>query len=80
MTATLAEDRADFETIVNGSYRFVNESPSRVPLTDWYDTGTGKQQGFQARSVVGGLFVRMLADPVLRAKYSGRGLTQGPAR
>ncbi len=71
-TATLADNPADFEKIVAPAYRFANESPTRVPLTDWYDTVTGKQQGFQARSVVGGLFVKMLSDPALWKKYAGR--------
>ncbi|WP_299092495.1 DUF5127 domain-containing protein [uncultured Metabacillus sp.] len=39
---------------------FLNESPSRVPFTDWYDTITGKQINFQNRSVVGGLFIKFL--------------------
>ena len=69
-TATLAGNAADFEKIVAPAWQFANDSASRVPLTDWYDTKTAKQQGFQARSVVGGLFVKMLADPAMWKKYS----------
>jgi len=69
-TATLADNRADFDNLVAPAWRFANESPSRVPLTDWYDTVTGKQQGFQARSVVGGLFIKMLADPGTWKKWA----------
>ena len=69
-TATLAENRADFEKLVAPAYQFTNESPSRVPLTDWYDTVSAKQQGFQARSVVGGLFIKMLAEPGMWEKWA----------
>ena len=75
-TATLAESREDFEALMAPAYRFANESPSRVPLTDWYDTVTAKQQGFQARSVVGGLFIKMLAEPAVWKKYAERGTGQ----
>jgi hypothetical protein len=71
-TATMAENRADFDKLVGPAWKFTNESPSRVPLTDWYDTATGKQQGFQARSVVGGLFIKMLSDPAMWKKWSAR--------
>jgi hypothetical protein len=71
-TATLAESDEDFKTLVAPVYRFVNESPSRVPLTDWYGTVSGKQVGFQARSVVGGVYVKMLADPAVWKKWSAR--------
>jgi len=75
-TATLAGQPADFQKLAAAAYRFANESSSRVPLTDWYDTVTGKQQGFQARSVVGGVFIKMLADPEIWKKYAGRALAQ----
>jgi hypothetical protein len=73
-TATLADNQADFEKLVSPAYQFANDSESRVPLTDWFDTVTAKQQGFQARSVVGGLFIKMLADPAMWKKYAGRAM------
>jgi Domain of unknown function (DUF4965)/Domain of unknown function (DUF1793)/Domain of unknown function (DUF5127)/Domain of unknown function (DUF4964) len=78
-TATLAESGADFEKIVAPAYQFANDSASRVPLTDWYDTVMAGQQGFQARSVVGGLFIKMLADPALWKKYASRALDRPAA-
>jgi hypothetical protein len=72
----LASSQKQFQLFFEPAYRFANESPSRVPLTDWYDTKTGKQVGFQARSVVGGLFIRMLDDPAMWKRYADKALRQ----
>ncbi len=70
-TATLTGKRDDFEVIVDPIVAFLNASPSRVPMSDWYDTVSAKQEGFQARSVVGGVFIKML-DSSMWAKYAKR--------
>jgi hypothetical protein len=61
-TATLADNEADFQKFVHPIYRFATETENRVPLSDWHETTNGKMTGFQARSVVGGYFIKMLAD------------------
>ncbi len=61
-SATLADNDADFRAIAGPAYRFANETPGRVPLSDWYWTQDSKQLNFQARSVVGGVFIKLLAD------------------
>ncbi|MEK3888268.1 glutaminase family protein [Bacillus sp. FSL K6-3431] len=58
--ASMAKSKDDFEQMITPLWNFLNESPSRVPFTDWYDTVTGKQIGFQNRSVVGGIFIKLL--------------------
>ncbi len=71
-TATLAEQQSDFEDFISRACDFADQTSNRVPLTDWYDTKTAKQQGFQARSVVGGIFIKMLSSPELWQKWLSR--------
>lgn len=68
-TATLTTNPSDFSMLVQPIGKWVNETTSRVPLTDWYDTKTGKQSGFQARSVVGGVYMKLLANEALAKKW-----------
>jgi hypothetical protein len=81
-TAVLAESPQDFSALVDPAYEFARQSPDRVPLTDWYETEDarqhtwgprdGQRHGFQARSVVGGVFIKLLADPALARKWIAR--------
>lgn len=59
-TATLTDNKQDWNAFVQPLYKFAAESSSRVPLSDWHETTDGKQVGFQARSVVGGYFIKLL--------------------
>ncbi len=61
-TATLANDKATFEQFIKPVYLFMNKTTDRVPMSDWVFTDRPNQRGFQARSVVGGYFIKMLED------------------
>ncbi|WP_286860821.1 glutaminase family protein [Proteiniphilum sp. UBA5510] len=65
-TATLTGDRDDFNALVDLVYKYANETPSRVPLSDWHDTVTAERMNFKARSVVGGYFLKMLEDKLIK--------------
>lgn len=63
-TATLAHDQDQFANLSRNVASWADQSTSRVPLTDYYDTESGRQVRFQARSVVGGIFIKALMTTV----------------
>lgn len=60
--ACLTDDATLLRDWTDRIVRYANETPNRVPLSDLYFAESGRKVGFQARSVVGGLFVALLAD------------------
>lgn len=71
-TITLTKDSKQADDLMHRIVTWLDATPSRVPTTDWYDTITGKQQGFQARSVVGGIFIRALVNREVASRWKTR--------
>lgn len=61
-TATMTKNEADFHEFIDPVVAYVNDTPQRVPLSDWYFTDSARQRGFKARSAVGGFWAPMLKD------------------
>lgn len=55
-TAASIDDKDVRQLLIDSVYKFATTSNARVPFSDWYDTVSGQQQGFQARPVQGGMF------------------------
>lgn len=75
-TATLTQNRADFEDLVSHVVAFLNATPDRSPMTDWYQTKSARKVGFTGRPVVGGVFLPMLYDRAVWHKYAKRDKTR----
>ncbi len=61
-TATMAESMEDFQAFIKPVYLFQNETTDRIPMSDWIQTENTRHAGFQARSVVGGYYIKLLRD------------------
>ena len=61
-TACLAPGDEEFDDFIKPLWNCYHLTPSRVPMTDWYDTITSEVVGFRHRSVQGGLFIKLMAD------------------
>ena len=66
-TATMCQSKKDFERYIAPLWKAYDSSPSRVPMTDWYDTKSAYQISFQHRSVQGGLFMKMFSEETKKA-------------
>ena len=65
-TASLTGDMNDFNALVDNVYKYANETKSRVPISDWHDTKTAERMNFKARSVVGGYYMKLLEQKLIK--------------
>ena len=61
-TADMADDKKSFLKFVHPIWDYINETTSRVPISDWSETKLGTMVGFKARSVIGGYWMRVLSN------------------
>jgi len=59
-SATMADNPETFQKLINPLHLYITETPDRVPMSDWYGTKDAVKTGFQARSVVGAYFIKLL--------------------
>jgi hypothetical protein len=69
-SATLADNQADFESIVSPAYDYINQTTTRDPIADSYETDNLGSGGMHARPVVGGFFIKMLTDRAVWSKWA----------
>lgn len=67
--ASLRPNTVYFHELVNLVYKFLNDTPSRVPMADFYWTQNGYETGMFARSVVGGVFMTVLTNKTIWNKW-----------
>jgi hypothetical protein len=70
--ASLSDNQADFEAIVDPFYDYLNTTKARDPIADSYQTDDVNSGGMHARPVVGGFFIKMLTEPELWKKWASR--------
>ena len=61
-TAAMSSDLETFKKFIDPLYKYINETTSRVPISDWHHTDSGEWVGFKARSVIGGYWMQVLMD------------------
>ncbi len=61
-TTVMTNDAEYTDLVYQSIQRMICESLDRVPITDWYYTSDAQQAAFQARSVLGGLYINLVAE------------------
>ncbi|WP_245553321.1 glutaminase domain-containing protein [Echinicola vietnamensis] len=65
-TAAMADDEEAEKTLIKPMFTYINKTPNRIPVSDWHETTNAESVGFRARSVVGGYWMPVLKDQLLK--------------
>jgi len=60
--ATMTDKQEDFEALIAPLRRYLEETPSRVAYSDWYDTVSARVMNFKNRTVQGAMFLPFLKE------------------
>ncbi len=63
--ASMADTDEEFQSYMTPMWNYVNETPTRVPLSDLHNAVTGERHGFMARPVVAGYWMKVLMEKYL---------------
>ena len=66
-----ADLQSQRNTLINTLWKYINETKSRVPVSDNHNVKSGSQAMFQARSVVGGYWMRVFVNQFSQDVYTG---------
>ena len=58
----LSDSKEGFEEFIAPMWLGYHLTPSRVPMNDFYDTVTSLAMGCRHRTVVGGLYLKLLEE------------------
>lgn len=75
--AAMTESSAEMDKYVSPIWNYINRTTSRVPVSDNHYCDSGKQAMFQARSVVGGYWMKVFMDKILSGQI-GTGINAIP--
>lgn len=70
-TMGFAETETQKKKLSDLLWKYINETTSRVPVSDNHNVKTGKQAMFQARSVVGGYWMRVFVEMLQAGTLNG---------
>ena len=68
-SAALTGRREDLDFVTDLVWRYADETPDLLPLPDWYWANNGRVRGFWGRSVIGGVFMPLLAHVFAGAPF-----------